>query len=58
MSRAKWFVAIKKHQYRLQKREEEAGNTEVVENMIIINNININNNSGNAEVVENIMIIK
>ena len=30
MSRAKWFVAIKKHQYRLQKREEEAGNTEVV----------------------------
>ena len=31
MSRAKWFMAIKKHQYRLQKREEEAGNTEVVE---------------------------
>ena len=23
-------MAIKKHQYRLQKREEEAGNTEVV----------------------------
>ena len=35
-------MAIKKHQYRLQKREEEAGNTEVVENIIIINNININ----------------
>ena len=50
MSRAKWFVAIKKHQYRLQKREEEAGNTEVVENIIIV--ININNNSGNTEVVE------
>ena len=45
-------MAIKKHQYRLQKREEEAGNTEVVENIIIINNININNNSGNTEVVE------
>ena len=43
MSRAKWFVAIKKHQYRLQKREEEAGNTEVVDNIIMINNININN---------------
>ena len=52
MSRAKWFVAIKKHQYRLQKREEEAGNTEVVENIIIMNNIIINNNSGNTEVVE------
>ena len=52
MSRAKWFVAIKKHQYRLQKREEEAGNTEVVDNIIIMNNININNNSGNTEVVE------
>ena len=24
-------MAIKKHQYRLQKREEDAGNTEVVE---------------------------
>ena len=45
-------MAIKKHQYRLQKREEEAGNTEVVENIIIINNININDNSGNTEVVE------
>ena len=45
-------MAIKKHQYRLQKREEEAGNTEVVENIIIINNINIYNNSGNTEVVE------
>ena len=45
-------MAIKKHQYRLQKREEEAGNTEVVENTIIINNIDISNNSGNTEVVE------
>ena len=45
-------MAIKKHQYRLQKREEEAGNTEVVENIITINDININNNSGNTEVVE------
>ena len=45
-------MAIKKHQYRLQKREEEAGNTEVVDNIIIMNNININNNSGNTEVVE------
>ena len=46
-------MAIKKHQYRLQKREEEAGNTEVVENIIIIViNINIDDNSGNAEVVE------
>ena len=52
MSRAKWFMAIKKHQYRLQKREEEAGNTEVVENIIIINDINFNDNSGNTEVVE------
>ena len=43
-------MAIKKHQYRLQKREEEAGNTEVVENIIIV--ININNNSGNTKVVE------
>ena len=45
-------MAIKKHQYRLQKREEEAGNTEVVENIIIINDINFNDNSGNTEVVE------
>ena len=45
-------MAIKKHQYRLQKREEEAGNTEVVDNIVMINNININNNSGNTEVVE------
>ena len=45
-------MAIKKHQYRLQKREEEAGNTEVVENIIIIKDIIINNNSGNTEVVE------
>ena len=45
-------MAIKKHQYRLQKREEEAGNTEVVENIIIINKIDIDNNSGNTEVVE------
>ena len=45
-------MAIKKHQYRLQKREEEAGNTEVVDNIVMINNININNNSGNTKVVE------
>ena len=45
-------MAIKKHQYRLQKREEEAGNTEVVDNIVMINNINIHNNSGNTEVVE------
>ena len=44
-------MAIKKHQYRLQKREEEAGNTEVVDN-IITKNINIDDNSGNTEVVE------
>ena len=50
-------MAIKKHQYRLQKREEEAGNTEVVENIIIINKNNINNNSGNTEVVDRIIII-
>ena len=43
-------MAIKKHQYRLQKREEEAGNTEVVDDIIIINNID--DNSGNTEVVE------
>ena len=30
-SRAKWFVAIKKHQYKLQKREEDTGFAEVVE---------------------------
>ena len=30
-SRAKWFVAIKKHQYKLQKRDEDVGFTEVVE---------------------------
>ena len=45
-------MAIKKHQYRLQKREEEAGNTEAVDDIIIMNNINIDDNSGNTEVVE------
>ena len=30
-SRAKWFAAVKRHQYRLQKRDEEVGNTEVLE---------------------------
>ena len=30
-NRAKWFVAIKKHQYKLQKRDEDVGFTEVVE---------------------------
>ena len=30
-SRAKWFAAIKRHQYRLQKRDEDVGNTEMLE---------------------------